>query len=34
MPPRWLMITVLVWVLVTLVLTLVVTLFRHKGMTP
>jgi len=34
MPPRWVVITVLVWALVTVVLTLVVTLFRHKGMTP
>jgi hypothetical protein len=34
MPPRWLVITVLVWVLLTVVLTLLVTLVRHKGMSP
>ena len=34
MPPRWLVITVLVWILVTVVLTLLVTLVRHQGMTP
>ena len=34
MPPRWLVITVLVWVLLTVGLTLLVTLVRHKGMTP
>lgn len=34
MPPRWLIIAMLVWVLLTVALTLVVTLFRHQGMTP
>jgi hypothetical protein len=34
MPPRWLLITVLVWILVSVALTLLVTLVRHKGMTP
>ena len=34
MPPRWLVITVLVWILVTVVLTMLVTLVRHQGMTP
>ena len=34
MPPRWLLITVIVWVLLTVALTLLVTLVRHQGMTP
>ena len=34
MPPRWLVITVLVWIVVTVVLTMLVTLVRHQGMTP
>jgi hypothetical protein len=34
MPPRWLLITVIVWLLLTVVLTLLVTLVRHQEMTP
>jgi hypothetical protein len=33
-PPRWLVLALLVWALVTVALTLVVTHFRHAGMTP
>jgi len=34
MPPRWVIITFLVWLLVSVVLTLLVTLHRQHGMTP
>jgi hypothetical protein len=34
MPPRWVVITFLVWLLLSVVLTLLVTLHRQQGTTP
>jgi hypothetical protein len=34
MPPRWVVITFLVWLLLSVALTLLVTLRRRHGMTP